>query len=305
MDKISSYGILSRIYVLAQNINLGLVSRNFHEISTLDSVRASFLIKKFGKNNILKFKSYGFVHFNNLSKRQELVLKLLEKGSGLNSKSKQNLFKFSIERGWNKIVEYFLNNFLETTEEKFREIVVQERMNENYTELSISPNNNFKYYIPTIYINQNNGEWLRLAVYYRQMNITKQLLNAHKIKPKIESDKLKAKILPHPKATIIDLSLKGSCDILEEGGLDLMKIFLLNGLERCFIDSIFREFCYRGNVKFTKFLVENEGYVFPNNSEYGLMSTRTVDRTDIVKHLLEKSNLVDKKRQNVRKIDKN
>ncbi|PVZ98805.1 hypothetical protein BB558_005186 [Smittium angustum] len=79
MNKITSYGVISQIYILAQNPEVGLVSRSFYEYSTLDSVRVDFLIKKFGKTSILKIENHDFKYCSRLFVREGLVLKLLEK----------------------------------------------------------------------------------------------------------------------------------------------------------------------------------------------------------------------------------
>ncbi|PVU84721.1 hypothetical protein BB559_006631 [Furculomyces boomerangus] len=57
MNKITDYEIISKIFVYSKNPNVRLVSRDFHEISTLAPIRARFLLNKFGKENVLTIKN--------------------------------------------------------------------------------------------------------------------------------------------------------------------------------------------------------------------------------------------------------
>ncbi|PVZ98621.1 hypothetical protein BB558_005371 [Smittium angustum] len=253
MNSISSYGILTKIFIFSENLKLRFVSRNFYEISASDSVQADFLINKFGKKNVLEISEDGFVNYPKLLTKQELVLKILEKG--VEPDSKQNLFNISIVRGWNKVVEFLLNHFIQITKEGF-ESIAQQRKQESEIEKSISSNQETKYYIPKIDINLHDQKGFKLAISNKQIDITKLILNAHKIK--LNLDEPNIKILPHKKLVMSRFDQELLCDLLEEGGIDLLKLFFTNGFLNYHVGGfIFTEFCKRGNIKFIKFLADN------------------------------------------------
>ncbi|PVZ98002.1 hypothetical protein BB558_006006 [Smittium angustum] len=282
INKISSYEILIKIFILSRNPEVRFVSREFYEISTLNSVRASFLLKKFGKNQVLEISNESFVYHPNLSwkqelvlkllgsadpesfvsypnlfRKQELVLELLERGADPILKSKQDLFSISIRRGWVYVVKYLLYDFVETTKKKFMNSV-QKRMYLDGIETSVSEQKGVKYYIPVLDIHYNRGSYFRSAVSNKQADIVKQLLNAYLIKPKLNCDESKTEILTHSKVDLWGLDQKKLCDLFEQEGLDLLKLFFINGFNELSSNgSIFLEFCKRGSLKFVKFLAEN------------------------------------------------
>ncbi|PVZ96661.1 hypothetical protein BB558_007417 [Smittium angustum] len=83
-----------------------------------------------------------------------------------------------------------------------------------------------------------------------------------------------------------NLDHKRLCDLFEEEGLELLKLFYRNGLKRESVNiSIFSESCSRGNMKFVKFLVEN-GTNIDGNDGTPLKLAIENDRLDIVEHLI-------------------
>ncbi|PVU91378.1 hypothetical protein BB559_004168, partial [Furculomyces boomerangus] len=257
MNFIADYNIISSIFTLSQNPEVRFVSSEFFEISTLNSFRADFLLYKFGKNNVLEIGDNEFTHFPNLLEKQELVLKLLEKGAAPKPNSKQDIFILSIMRGWEKVIEYLLNLFTETTEQEF-EFATQKRSSIHNTETPIDVKKLFRYYLPAIDINFNNGEGLKLAIYYKLGCIIKQLLNSHLILPDLTCIQQNMQVLSHPKLNMWGLNLEDLCDVFEEEGINLLKLFFRNGLNNGSVDgSMVCEFSKRGNLKFVKFLAEN------------------------------------------------
>ncbi|PVU88529.1 hypothetical protein BB559_005537, partial [Furculomyces boomerangus] len=283
INTISSYEILIKIFVLSQNPEVRFVSREFYEISSLDSVRASFLLKKIGKEQVLKVSKGSFKFFPNLFEKQELVLELLKKGANPDSKSKrdqssvfkkqarfplrsrkaaapepkQELFCISIRRGWGKVVKNLLNLFTEITKENSLNYV-QYKTNGNEIEKAKSQQIDLEYHIPLVNINYTLTTPFELAISHKQADIVKQLLDAHLIEPKLNYDESKTKIYTHPRVNLQGLDQKKLCDLFEQEGLDLLKLFFVNGFNVSSAnESIFSEFCKRGSLKFVKFLVEN------------------------------------------------
>ncbi|PVZ99361.1 hypothetical protein BB558_004622, partial [Smittium angustum] len=284
MDKISSYEILSKIFIFSRNPEVRLLSHEFYEISTLISFRASFLIKKFGIEKAIKLESLDFYHFPNLFKNEDLVLKLLEKGACSDPSTKKTLFHISIKRGWNKVVGYLLDLFYETTEEEYQKTIQKRR---NHPKESISKQKITKYYIPTIDINHSNGNYLSKAVSNKHLYIVIQLLNAHKIKPNLDFDKSNTLILSHPKIYASHFICKVSPDLLEEGGIELLKLFYMSRLKGYTrFGYILSGFCERGNVKFVKFLVENGSNIDEDDGK-PLKSAFENKHFDIVKYLVK------------------
>ncbi|PVU87954.1 hypothetical protein BB559_005798 [Furculomyces boomerangus] len=286
MDKITGYELLSKIFVFSQNPEVRLISREFFEISTLDSIRADFLLYKFGKVNVFGIKNHYFRKYPNLFKKQDLVLQLLKKGASLDSKSKQILFNISVDRGWIEVSNYFLNLFHQIRKEKF-EHAIENRNVETDEEISVEIKTGMKYYIPEIDINDYE-ENFELAVYNKQIDIVKILLNAFKIKPKLESDESNVGILQHPKVAMSDLDSKKLCDLLEEGGLELLKLFFINNFDQDTTDEpIFSEFCSRGNMKFVKFFIENGADVDEDDSTPLKLAIEN-KHLDVVKYLIQR-----------------
>ncbi|PWA03570.1 hypothetical protein BB558_000297 [Smittium angustum] len=286
INKISSYEILTKIFILSQNPEVRFVSHEFHEISALNSVRVSFLLKKFGKKRVLEISNDSFISFPNLFRKQELVLKLLKKGATPESKSKQDLFRISIKRGWKKVTKHLLNLFTETTKENFQD-VVQDRINENGVQRTILQQEGLKYYKPTIDINYGYGKLFELAISNKHTDIVKQLLNAHLIKPKLDCDESKTEILTHPKVYFNFLAPKELCDLFEEEGLELIKLFFNNGFHQNYVyRSTFSEFCKRGSMKFIKFYVENGADILVEN-DGALKFASFFGHLKVVKYLVE------------------
>ncbi|PVZ99845.1 hypothetical protein BB558_004129 [Smittium angustum] len=126
MDKITSYEIFSKIFIFSQNPDVRLVSHGFYEISTLNTIRARFLIKKTWKKE--------------------------DQGAYLDSKSIDDLFYYSLGEYWNKVVIHLLSDFTETTKKEFQN-QVQRRKDETRFETPILEPEKTKYYVPRIDIN--------------------------------------------------------------------------------------------------------------------------------------------------------
>ncbi|PWA01686.1 hypothetical protein BB558_002194 [Smittium angustum] len=257
MEKISSYEILSQIFVLAQNPNVRLLSRNFYEISSIDSIRADFFIQKYGKKNVFRALNTSFSSYTGFFKNQDFVIQLLKKGADLDSITKQKLFGNSIRKRWDKVVEYLISLFHETTEKKFN-IAVEKRYAETGIEISMPQQKAMKYFVPTIDINSNTGRTFRIAVSSGKVETVKLLINAHQIKPKLDCDESEIEVLSHPKVIMEDINLKHLCDMFQTEGISLLKLFYINKFHEFSVDGyIFSEFCKRGDFEFVKFLVEN------------------------------------------------
>ncbi|PWA01393.1 hypothetical protein BB558_002519 [Smittium angustum] len=326
MNKISSYEILTKIFIYSQNPEARFLSHHFLEISILNSVRADFLIYKFGKENAFNIQKNKFFQYPKLFQNQELILRLFEKGANPDSKTRQNLFIKSIKNDWDMVVEYFLNLFEQTTERKFNQLVrrrgeITGIKNESASKKETIYLRKFNqlvrrrgeitgiknesaskketiYLVPTIDINLRKGKPFNIAFYNKNIKIIKQLLNAHKIIPKIKYDEYNVEILNHPKVFMEQLDSSYLCDILEMEGFELLKSFFINGLNNYSIATIifapyiksrnlFSEFCKRGNLKFVKLFVEN-GADMEIHDGISLKLAIKYKHLDVVKYLVER-----------------
>ncbi|PVU88970.1 hypothetical protein BB559_005283 [Furculomyces boomerangus] len=283
MDKLSSCQILTRIFIYSQNPQVHLVNRNFYEISTLNSFRTNFLIHKLGKENVFKISNYGeeFDLYPNLFKKQELVFSLLKKGAIPDSETIHDLFQIALDRGWIEVIEYLLNLFYETTE--------QGSLNINYENCNNIPKpkqKDMKRLHPRISLNAYLKFFIQYAISGGNVEIVEMLLNAHKIFSKKDIDFPNHKFVNHPKILLIDLDSKELCDLLEKGGIGLLELFLVNELNTYSVDnSIFSEFCKRGNMKFVKFLDKNGADIDENNGA-PLKFAIENNHLDVVKYLI-------------------
>ncbi|PVZ98947.1 hypothetical protein BB558_005042 [Smittium angustum] len=286
ITKISSYEILTKVFVLSRNPEVRFVSREFYEISTLNSVRASFLLKKFGKKQVFKISKGSFRPFPNIFDGQELVIELLERGADPESMSTQDLFNISIERGWERVFKYLLGEFVQTTRKSFE--LARGYRYISGTQKTKSKQGDLEYYIPLVDINHGYRTTFELAISTKQVNIINQFLNAYLIKPKLDYDESKTEILTHPKVGFWGIDLKKICDLLEQEGLDFLKLFYVNGFfEYSSNIPIFSKFCKRGNLKFVKFLVEN-GADIDENDGTPLKLAIENNHFHIVKYLIKR-----------------
>ncbi|PVZ97362.1 hypothetical protein BB558_006656 [Smittium angustum] len=285
MNKLTGYQIISKIFILSQNPEVRFVSREFYEISTLDSIRADFLLHKLGKVNAITVQNKNFIPYPNIFKKQELVLNLLKKGATPDTESAHLLFQISVEREWENIVEYLLNLFREATWEDFRLAIISGRPRLGYSQQHIfvsidTPIEQTKFYVPVVnntnydYFNKFDRKVFSNPITYIDMgfkksfgkavskgnaNIVKLLLNAHKILPKLELNDPHTKIATHHKVIMDSLKLDKLCDMFEKCGFELLELFYKYEPELSYINgSIFSEFCKRGNMKFVKFMTENK-----------------------------------------------
>ncbi|PVU84707.1 hypothetical protein BB559_007446, partial [Furculomyces boomerangus] len=260
------------------------VSREFYEISTLDSIRADFLLHKLGKVNAITVQNENFIPYPNIFKKQELVLNLLKKGATPDNESAHLLFQISVEREWESVVEYLLNLFREATFEGFNiadilGCLMPGPLRKSNCESIDKPTRQKKLYVPVVnnanynyfkhldrgvssnpitYIDMGFEKSFRFAVSKGNANITKLLLNAHKILPKIQPNDPSTKIITHHKVIMSSFKLGKLCDMFEKCGFELLELFYKYEPGLFYINgSIFSEFCKRGNMEFVKFMAEN------------------------------------------------
>ncbi|PWA00911.1 hypothetical protein BB558_003021, partial [Smittium angustum] len=222
---------------------------------------------------------YDFIYYPKLMMKQELVLLLLKNDANTDNDLKQKLFKIPIIREWDLIVEYLLNLFSEATEKEFIPNYVYEYRKADQ-EIKIGS----KHFFPSININHEN--YLKLAVSNRNTPIVKQLLDAHKIQPTLENYDPNVETLLHPKIALKDLDSEKLCDLLEEDGLELLKLFFLNeATEKEFIPNYVYE--YR---KADQEIQVGSKHFFPSiniNHENYLKLAVSNRNTPIVKQLLD------------------
>ncbi|PVU86178.1 hypothetical protein BB559_006626 [Furculomyces boomerangus] len=286
INTISSYEILTKIFILSQNPEVRFVSREFYEISTLNAVRVNFLLKKLGKDRVLEIQNDSFIYFPNLFEKQELAVELLKKEATPELKSKQELFNISIRRGWGNVVRHLLYDFVETTEGEFQ-TTFENRVNMYKFERTIKQQKDLKYYIPAIDINCGYGRLFEQAISNKNADIVKQLSNAHRIKPKLDCDESKTEILTHSRVCSFGLKVEKLCDLFEQEGVDLLKIFYVNRVDQLLKDSIFAEFCKRGNLEFVKFFVENGVYINGYYDDNPLRLACENNQRGVVKYLIK------------------
>ncbi|PVU87576.1 hypothetical protein BB559_005978 [Furculomyces boomerangus] len=224
INKISSYEILTKIFVLSQNPEVRFISREFYEISALNPVRASFLIKKFGKDHVFKIinnENPEFLLYPNLFKKQELVIWLLKKGADTDSVSFQSLFEIMIMRDWIEAIDYILNIFDEITEERFEFHTWKGFYPHKYSE---PRQKDTRYFVPKLFLLGVGRSIVGRAVERGKASVYKQLFNAHKIIPKLEIDYSKAEILYHPKISKDGLPDEFTRRIFQSYGIDILKV---------------------------------------------------------------------------------
>ncbi|PVU99897.1 hypothetical protein BB559_000306 [Furculomyces boomerangus] len=295
MNTISSYVILSQIFILSKNPEVRLVSRNFYEISKIVSVRANFLIHKFGKDKVLDIRYNEFVNCYDLLEDQELVLNILQRNPNPDQEISQNLFQVSVRRRWIKVLEYLLDLFVDVSKEKFQ-AVIQQRNHQTEIQRPTPKQKEIRnYIIPTIDINTNRGICFRLALSYKQTDIVKKLLNAYKIIPKFKFDVSKTEILFHQKVSMEYFSSNNICDLFEEGGLELLKLFFINGLKSAHIrgadvhadqDWALGMASKSGHLGVVKYLIEN-GANIKAREDFALGIACRNCHFEIVKYLVE------------------
>ncbi|PVU84712.1 hypothetical protein BB559_007452 [Furculomyces boomerangus] len=166
-----SIDILSQIFVESNNPNFALVSPTFFNLAHTKPVQADFLLKHFGHdvyNNNLLYKIYP-----KLAKSEELALILLNKGVDP-TLGYPSMLDYTLRFGWTKVLHRILCMYklvkMQKGEQRDANVSIFEYRNEKHiVEPLIDINRLSRIYINYI---RNNGD----------IEMLKQLLNAHKIR---------------------------------------------------------------------------------------------------------------------------
>ncbi|OLY82479.1 putative ankyrin repeat protein [Smittium mucronatum] len=166
----------SRIFVLSGNKNLSLVNRDFHDISSIDSVKANFILNTHKKCSSKIELETLFRRYPKIMNNEDVVIKLVKKGSFF-KKMNHFLFMYAIEKGWVNLISIQLTLFVKKIVSIYSESTTEDPSKNNQLE----NRNYFKH--PLIRINQYNGAALNLAIVKNRIDIIRVMQEAYKIRP--------------------------------------------------------------------------------------------------------------------------
>ncbi|PWA00359.1 hypothetical protein BB558_003581 [Smittium angustum] len=142
-------------------------------------------------------------------------------------------------------------------------------------------------FVPIVNINKLGGYFFNFGVSKRNLKIVKQLLNAHKIIPKVLLEGNKIKFLPHPNINMRDLDQNKLSDLFEQYGLEILKLFFKNEFKSSSVEGdLFLEFFSTENMEFIKSLVQNGAHTSAD-IDCGLIEASKIGNLKIIKYLVE------------------
>ncbi|PVV01114.1 hypothetical protein BB560_004480 [Smittium megazygosporum] len=170
---------IARIFVLVQNPELRLVSKQFYLASKSHFTRVDYLLFKYGRD---QFFSSNQGIFKNITKifSEKTALALLDKIEFEEEKDSE-LFFYSIANGWNEVVAKILNTFI--VKEQKQRFPEESNTSDHVESNTETAGHKASTVAPVIDINKLNGKAIELALKRKHFEAAKLLLRAHKIIP--------------------------------------------------------------------------------------------------------------------------
>ncbi|PVV04411.1 hypothetical protein BB560_001096, partial [Smittium megazygosporum] len=229
-------GYLARIFVLAQNPELRLVSKQFYLASLSPFTRADYLLYKYGRDQLFSPTQGVFKRMPKIIS-ENTTLALLGKIEFEEDKDNE-LFFYSIKNEWNEVVLKVLNTFIIKGPNK--KLLEDSNTSEDEEIGTETANHRASIVAPAIDINKSNGKAIELALKQNNIEAAKLLLNAHKIIPSYKKTSYESyKIIAHKRADLSHVSYSITIFLLDKGQKEIIQLLVCEGENFRHFDTVF------------------------------------------------------------------